>query len=58
MKFLRKLRIAWAYLGMRDWPDGSFRIGPKRAWQIAGIILEAQSDFRVSSEEATNENQN
>lgn len=37
-RFLRKLRIAWAFLGLFDCPFFEYRIGPRRAWQIATII--------------------
>lgn len=40
MTFLKKLRIAWAFYGMHDWPDDQFIIGWRRAWQIARIITE------------------
>jgi hypothetical protein len=41
-KFLSKLRIAWAFLGKFDCPEYTQRIGFKRAWQIAEMILEFQ----------------
>lgn len=37
---LRKLLIAWHFIGMRDYPDSSFRIGLRRAWCIANIITD------------------
>lgn len=37
---MKRLWIALHYLGRHDYPDDRFIITPRRAWQIAGIILE------------------
>lgn len=55
---LRKLRIAWAFYGMRDWPDERFIIGWRRAWQIAEIIRIAILEKEIAArntETATSE---
>jgi hypothetical protein len=42
---MKRLRIALAFLGMWDCPEYTQRIGLCRAWQIAGIILERNSEL-------------
>lgn len=50
-QFLWKLRVAWAFLGKFDVPFCVYRIGPRRAWQIAETIAEFRREDRLIQEE-------
>jgi hypothetical protein len=46
IRLRRRIWLFLKYVGRSDYPDASFRMTPRRAWQVAGLILDMAAVMR------------